>query len=353
MKRFSHKPRLPESLRPTPTLSPMGKSTRSVHFAPDVSLGEDIDSLQADLRTHAEHQQKVFSYLVKVHALRQQEEGGDNDLEDEEVTTNEIAGLVLDVLDVLGGMVNAAKERVITATKRSQGPKPLSGQMSPHQMDHSEGLPEEESCMLDEIKQQPAAAQDQTQLTQSQSRQVQSTQAQAQGQSTEVSVQKKRVEDDGIPMLFKLPKWKAMMEQDTPPGSPFSRSLFIDAPEGVPVLKLSTGPVEVVQQTPAVESVVPEVGTPKKAGSPPTNADPNYERRTSDSSIACPEEVEARRRAAILAITAQIDKTMRPYHEKQMQRKNEMKKALGIKVQLQNGKLTLLSHGRRILTQFD
>lgn len=223
--RCASRPRLPDSLKPTPTLTPtpiVCLTTARVAglLSPsDLQDRQRLDELQSNLRTHSEHKKKVFNYLVTVKSKRQEEEGGEFDITEGDVTENAIAGNMLDVLDTLDELLSGADQRLMENGAKAKGPRSLAGALEPLIKGNMETVTDEYGEMVGDIKIRNPLPES-----------LQNKMEEERTSRSEHGVSVKRI---------KLPAWKAMMDEETPPGSPFSRDLFAkDHIEGEPVMSL-------------------------------------------------------------------------------------------------------------------
>ncbi|KAF8445207.1 hypothetical protein BGX38DRAFT_1143554 [Terfezia claveryi] len=211
--RCASRPRLPDSLKPTPTLTPtpiVSLTTARVAgllSSSDLQDRQRLDELQSNLRTHSEHKKKVFNYLVTVKSKRQEEEGGEFDITEGDVTENAIAGNMLDVLDTLDELLSGADQRLMENGAKAKGPM-------------METVTDEYGEMVGDIK-------------------IRNPLPESLQNKMEEECTSKSEHGVSVKRTFKLPAWKAMMDEVTPPGSPFSRDLFAkDHVEGEPVMNL-------------------------------------------------------------------------------------------------------------------
>ena len=219
--RCTSRPRLPDSLKPTPTLSPtpiVSLTTTRVAglLSPtDLQVRQRLDELQSNLRTHSEHKKKVFNYLVTVKSKRQEEEGGELDISEGDVTEHAIAENMLDVLDTLDELLSGADQRLMKRGAEPKGPRPLPRTIEQLKKGMMGDVTGECGDMFGDMKLRKPLPEP------------------LQGRTN------KPEHGGSVNCSYKLPAWKAMMDEDTPPGSPFSRTLFgEDHVEGEPVIEL-------------------------------------------------------------------------------------------------------------------
>ncbi|KAF8466990.1 hypothetical protein BDZ91DRAFT_793972 [Kalaharituber pfeilii] len=172
-----------------------------------------IDLLQDELRAHAERQKRQVSEKQAKQRQDNAEKKQDADtIEDREEANVKIADLVLGVLDKLDTMVHEADERLIyaksaetTVAGRPKGPRPLKGSIKPFKQESVlDGVPKEFQGMFGDMK-------------------VRAHRQQSTEQPIKAAKEPKRA--------VKLPPWRHMMEEKTPPGSPFSRKLIVEVVE--------------------------------------------------------------------------------------------------------------------------
>jgi len=132
------------------------------------------------------------------------------DISEGDVTENAIAENMLDVLDTLDELVSGADQRLMENEGKPKGPRPLAGALEPPREGTVEAVTDEYGDMFADP---PLTKEGHT------------TKPEHGGSVKRSS--------------FKLPAWRAIMDEDTPPGSPFSRTLFAeDHVEGEPVMEL-------------------------------------------------------------------------------------------------------------------
>ena len=133
---------------------------------------------------------------------------------------NQIAENMLDVLDTIDEILSGADQRLMEKGAKSKEPKPLAGALEPLKKVTIEAATGKCSDVCGDMKicnPLPEASQNKN----------------GEGYTN------KPKHDESVKRSFKLPAWKAMMDEDTPPGSPFSRSLFADGHvEAKPVMEL-------------------------------------------------------------------------------------------------------------------
>lgn len=211
------RPRLPDSLKPTPTLSRESlRSSTANHIAEFLSANElrdrrKIDELQANLRAHAEHKLRVFDYLLAVKASKQEaEDGGGFEINPEDVADNEIAGHMLSILNTLDVMIAGADQRLIEAGSKLK--RPVKGLLTQLEVAPVENVIEERNKIDASVIDRPSTAVE------------------------EVSTKSAHDDDEGR-VQYTLPVWKNVQDKQTAPRIPF-QSLSQTAPETVHMPKV-------------------------------------------------------------------------------------------------------------------
>lgn len=191
-------PRLPNSLKPKPSLSAistifMTPKPIEKRLTPDsLVMRQRLDELQGSLRVHAEHQQRVSDYLAIVNGVRL-EGGAINISPCEGKTDDTIPKLTLNILDLLDQLVQEADQRLINNAAKEDGSKAPYGMLQ----------------MKVEAKSEVSGPH----IEYAQSR-------------------------------FKLPPCGKIIEEETPPKSEPNRSTSHDAVVALPALDSTEGPIE-------------------------------------------------------------------------------------------------------------
>ena len=190
-------PRLPNSLKPKPSLSPIPpifttpKPIEKRLTPESLTVRQKLDELQGSLRAHAEHQQRVSDYLSIVKAVRTDEEDSVVNTPSGGETGGMIPQLTLDILDLLDQLVEEADQRLIDTAIKENGP--------------SNGMLQTE------------------------------TEANSKVPGSHLECAQPR---------FKLPSWEKIIEEEVPSSSKLNRSLSNDAAVTPPAFDLTEGLIQ-------------------------------------------------------------------------------------------------------------
>ncbi|KAF8418183.1 hypothetical protein EV426DRAFT_342567 [Tirmania nivea] len=129
---------------------------------------------------------------------------------------------MLHVLDTLDELLSGADQRLMEKEAKPKGPRALAGTLEPLKKGTMEAVTGEYGDMFGDMQIRNPLPE--------------SLQAKMKEGHTGTN---KPEHGKSVKRSFRLPAWKAMMDEDTPPGSPFTRSLFSDGHvEGEPVMEL-------------------------------------------------------------------------------------------------------------------